>query len=93
MRSAVLHSHSMPLSEPPRPALKYLFGRDELVEKLVKYANDLKPIALIGAPGIGKTSIALALLHHSSIIERFGENRRFIQCIELSTATRAVFLS
>jgi len=67
------------LGLPVRPDL---VGRDDEVASLVAawLATPPEPVAVAGAPGIGKSTICLAALHDGQVEQRFGKRRWFIRC-------------
>ena len=62
------------------------FGRDVIIEDLLGLVERSDSITLLGAGGIGKTVIALDLLHHPRILARFGHHRHFMRCHDLKNS-------
>ncbi|KAJ7711003.1 hypothetical protein B0H16DRAFT_1703633 [Mycena metata] len=60
---------------------KIFHGRDlELAEILRHFSQNTPRIAILGAGGMGKTSLARAVLHHEQINTMYHQNRFFVPC-------------
>ena len=62
---------------PPKPAR--CIGRDHEVEALVGALLAGEPTLVIGAAGIGKSTVCLQALHDARIVGRFGVRRYFVR--------------
>ncbi|KAJ7874272.1 P-loop containing nucleoside triphosphate hydrolase protein, partial [Mycena leptocephala] len=79
---------SMLPSEP-----KIFHGRDSEISDILQLFNQGTPkIAILGSGGIGKTSLARAVLHHTEITERYNQHRFFIACDSAATQVELVAL-
>ncbi|KAI0055924.1 hypothetical protein BV25DRAFT_1832767 [Artomyces pyxidatus] len=67
---------------PPKP--EGLFGREEQVEKVATLlvADRHRParLAFLGSEGVGKTALAVTILHHPRVAETFKDAIYFISC-------------
>ena len=75
---------------PPSP--DFVHGREDEVDRLVTLILEPKParIAIAGAEGIGKTTVALLVLHDERVCERFGDHQYFISCQRAADADSVV---
>ncbi|KAJ7920300.1 hypothetical protein B0H13DRAFT_2268267 [Mycena leptocephala] len=75
------NSISMLPSEP-----KIFHGRDsELSDILHLFSQGTPRIAILGAGGMGKTSLARAVIHHTEITEKYNRHRFFVACDPAAT--------
>ena len=80
------------VSATPPPAPIIFHGREDIVtnaaELLARPPSGC--IAVLGTGGIGKTSVALAILHDPKLLPRFSDRRFFLSCEALTDADTTV---
>ncbi|KAJ7791641.1 P-loop containing nucleoside triphosphate hydrolase protein [Mycena leptocephala] len=57
----------------------------ELSDILHLFSQGTPRIAILGAGGMGKTSLARAVIHHTEITERYNQQRFFVACDSAAT--------
>ncbi|KAJ7681013.1 hypothetical protein DFH06DRAFT_434239, partial [Mycena polygramma] len=81
-------SISMLPSEP-----KIFHGRDSEVSDILQLFKQGPPkIAILGAGGMGKTTVAAAILHHTETTARFDQQRYFVACDSATTTVELAAL-
>ncbi|KAG1724968.1 hypothetical protein EDB19DRAFT_289084 [Suillus lakei] len=78
---------------PSRPSMFY--GRDDLVAELTNLVVNGEHIALIGLGGMGKSSLAKAILNEPLVTEKFADRRFFVTYdgLDPSTITFKTFMT
>ncbi|KAJ7301038.1 P-loop containing nucleoside triphosphate hydrolase protein [Mycena albidolilacea] len=70
---------------------KIFHGREtELTKILALFSQGTPRIAILGAGGMGKTSLARAVIHRTEVIHLYGQYRHFVAC---DSATNKVELA
>ena len=74
----------------PAPALPQTptncFSREEIVSEILDLTDQVASTALYGSIGVGKSSVALAVLHHDRTKTTFGKNRHFMGCDDFTNS-------
>ncbi|KAJ6599738.1 hypothetical protein DFH09DRAFT_840490, partial [Mycena vulgaris] len=72
---------------------KIFHGRNSEVLDIVQAFMQQAPrVAILGAGGMGKTSLARAVLHHPEIAARYDQHRVFVACDSTSTSVQLAAL-
>ncbi|KAG0693022.1 hypothetical protein DFH29DRAFT_1007768 [Suillus ampliporus] len=82
-----------PREPPSRPSMFY--GRDDLVAELTNLVVNDEHIALIGPGGMGKSSLAKAILNEKHVQQKFTDRRYFVtyDSLDPSTITFDAFMT
>jgi hypothetical protein len=84
-----------PLEPSPLPAIPQAptncFSREAFIDEILFLTDQIASTALYGSIGVGKSFVALTVLHHSRTKAIFGRNRHFMRCNDI-TDSLEVFL-
>jgi Cdc6-like AAA superfamily ATPase len=65
---------------------KIFYGREsELSDILQLFSQGTPRVAILGAGGMGKTTLARAIIHHTEITGRYKQHRFFVACDAATT--------
>ncbi|KAJ7303098.1 P-loop containing nucleoside triphosphate hydrolase protein, partial [Mycena albidolilacea] len=60
---------------------KIFHGRKSELTKILRlFSQSIPRIAILGPGGMGKTSLARAVIHHTEFVSRYGQYRYFVAC-------------
>jgi len=83
------------LRSPPEQAVPPLpqaptksFSREEIVNEILDLTDQVASTALYGLIGVGKSFVALSVLHHDRTKAIFGRNRHLMHCSDLTNSRR-----
>ncbi|KAJ7112020.1 hypothetical protein C8R43DRAFT_153197, partial [Mycena crocata] len=87
INQAFFHSQNSSTSISMLPAEPKIFhGRETEIRAILQlFSEQIPKIAILGPGGMGKTSLARAVLHHPDIMARYGQDRFFVPCDAAST--------
>lgn len=72
---------------------KIFHGRESEIADILKLFMQGTPrLAILGAGGMGKTTLARAVLHHTEIAARYGQQRFFVACDSAATTSELAAL-
>ena len=85
-----LHSGREPAAPLPRPRVDLCLGRDAEVARVAGAWSAGRSAAVLGAPGIGKSTVLAYALEHASLGAAYGPRRFVVPCEGAESADAAV---